>query len=156
MKQKSNIHRVAILGLGTMGHGIAQTFALAGYEVACFDESASARHSLIDRVRKNLATFVAAGVVESHNVELILGRLLPAGTEAEAVAGAQFVTEAIPEDLAAKQALLERLERMTAPDTILASNSSSFPISQSGGLLEHPERAARDALVQSAAFDSGR
>ena len=44
-----------------MGHGIAQTFALAGYEVACFDESASARASLIERVRENLAAFVAAG-----------------------------------------------------------------------------------------------
>jgi 3-hydroxybutyryl-CoA dehydrogenase len=141
MKQQSSIDRVAILGLGTMGHAIAQTFALAGYEVACFDESASARHSLIERVRENLAAFVAAGVVESDEVEATLARLLPVGTEAEAVAGAQFVTEAIPEDLAAKQALLERLERMTAPDTILASNSSSFPISQSGSLLKHPERA---------------
>ncbi len=141
MKQKSSIHRVAILGLGTMGHGIAQTFALAGYEVACFDESASARHSLNERVRENLAAFVAADVVESDEVDPILARLLRVGTEAEAVAGAQFVTEAIPEDLAAKQALLERLERMTGPDTILASNSSSFPISQSGGLLKHPERA---------------
>ena len=51
------------------------------------------------------------------------------------------MTEAIPEDLAAKQALLARLERITAPETILASNSSSFPISQSGSLLQHPERA---------------
>jgi 3-hydroxybutyryl-CoA dehydrogenase len=141
MKQNSRIHRVAVLGLGTMGPGIAQTFALAGYEVACFDESASARHSLIERVRENLAAFVAAGLVESHEVDPILARLLPVGTEVEAVADAQFVTEAIPENLAAKQALLERLERMTASDTILASNSSSFPISQSGSLLKHPERA---------------
>jgi 3-hydroxybutyryl-CoA dehydrogenase len=141
MKQNSRIHRVAVLGLGTMGPGIAQTFALAGYEVACFDESASARHSLIERVRENLAAFVAAGLVESHEVDPILARLLPVSTEVEAVADAQFVTEAIPENLAAKQALLERLERMTASDTILASNSSSFPISQSGSLLKHPERA---------------
>ena len=49
MEPNEGIHRVAVLGLGTMGHGIAQTFALAGYEVACFDESASARASLIAR-----------------------------------------------------------------------------------------------------------
>ena len=49
-----------------MGHGIAQTFALAGYEVACFDESATTRDSLIERVRDNLAAFVAAGLVESQ------------------------------------------------------------------------------------------
>ena len=141
MKQIDGIRRVAILGLGTMGHGIAQTFALAGYEVACFDESATARNSLIERVRENLAAFVAAGLVESHEVEPVLARLLVADTEAEALTDVQFVTEAIPEDLAAKQALLARLEQITAPETILASNSSSFPISQSGSLLRHPERA---------------
>ncbi len=141
MKEQGGIHRVAILGLGTMGHGIAQTFALAGYEVACFDESATTRDSFIERVRVNLAAFVDAGLVESRDVEPIVARLLTAGTEAEAVSDAQFVTEAIPEDLAAKQALLARLERTVTPETILASNSSSFPISQSGSLLEHPERA---------------
>ena len=47
MEPNKEIHRVAVLGLGTMGHGIAQTFALAGYEVACYDESAIARASLI-------------------------------------------------------------------------------------------------------------
>jgi len=124
-----------------MGHGIAQTFALAGYEVAAFDESATARNSFFERVRDNLAAFVAGGLVGSHEVEPLLARLSLADTEAEAVADVQLVTEAIPEDLAVKQALLARLERITAPETILASNSSSFPISQSGSLLQHPERA---------------
>ena len=141
MNQQSGIWRVAVLGLGTMGHGIAQTFASAGYEVGCFDESATARNLLIERVRANLAAFVAAGVVEAHEVEPTLDRLLVADTEAEAVARSQVVTEAIPEDLSAKQALLARLEQITAPDTILASNSSSFPISESGKLLQRPGRA---------------
>src|SRR5262249_33342447 len=104
-------------------------------------ESASARASLIDRVRANLAAFVAAELVEPEQVEPILARLSLTDTEDEAVAGAQFLTEAIPEDLAAKQALLARLERITESETILASNSSSFPISQSGRLLRRPERA---------------
>ena len=141
MNEQSGIHRVAVVGLGTTGRDDADVRALAGLEVACFDESATARDSLIERVRLNLAAFVEAGLVESRDVEPIVARLLTAETEAEAVSDAQFVTEAIPEDLAAKQALLVGLERMTAPETILASNSSSFPISQSGSLLEHPERA---------------
>ena len=45
------IRQVSVMGLGTMGHGIAQTFALAGYDVTCFDESASVRNSLLERVR---------------------------------------------------------------------------------------------------------
>jgi 3-hydroxybutyryl-CoA dehydrogenase len=141
VKQINGIRRVAILGLGTMGHGIAQTFALAGYEAACFDESATARASLVERVRANLAAFVDAGLLASERVDAVLARLFVAGTDAEALTDVQFVTEAIPEDLAAKQALLARLERIVAPETILASNSSSFPISLSGSLLRRPERA---------------
>jgi 3-hydroxybutyryl-CoA dehydrogenase len=141
MEPINGIRRVAVLGLGTMGHGIAQTFALAGYDVACYDESASARGSLIERVRANLAAFVAAGLVEPEQVEPALARLRLTDTEDEAVAGVPFLTEAILEDLALKQAVLARLERITAPETVLASNSSSFPISQSGRLLEHPDRA---------------
>ena len=105
------------------------------------DESASARASLIERVRENLAAFVAAAQVEPEEVEPTLARLSVAGTVDEAVADAQFLTEAIPEDLAVKQAFLARLERVAAPETILASNSSSFPISQSGRLLQRPDRA---------------
>src|SRR5262245_47285659 len=141
MEPINGIRRVAVLGLGTMGHGIAQTFALAGYDVVCYDESAGARASLIERVRANLAAFVSAELVEPEQVEPTLARLRLTDSEDEAVADAQFLTEAIPEDLAVKQALLARLERITALETILASNSSSFPISQSGQLLEHPERA---------------
>src|SRR6516165_3805788 len=141
MKPIDGIRRVAVLGLGTMGHGIAQTFALAGYDVACFDESASVRDSLVERVRENLAAFVAAELIGPEEVEPALARLRLTDSEVEAVTNAQFLTEAIPEDLAVKQALLERLDRIAAPETILASNSSSFPISQSGRLLERPERA---------------
>jgi 3-hydroxybutyryl-CoA dehydrogenase len=141
MQPVNGIRRVAVLGLGTMGHGIAQTFALAGYDVACFDESTSARESLIGRVRENLAAFVAAGEVESHKVEPTLDRLRLVERETDAVTDVQLVTEAVPENIALKQELLARLERFTAPETILASNSSSFPISESGALLRRPERA---------------
>src|SRR5215469_12309354 len=110
------IRRVAVLGLGTMGHGIAQTFALAGYEVACFDESASVRDSLIERVRENLAAFMAAELVAPEQVEPTLARLRLTDSEDEAVADAGFLTEAIPEDLAVKQAVLARLERIATPE----------------------------------------
>jgi len=141
MEQNNKMSRVAVLGLGTMGHGIAQTFALAGYEVACFDDSAGTRGSLIERVRANLQTYAAAGLLAPQQVETALARLHLTETEAEAAAGVHFVTEAVPEDLDVKQALFSRLERITPPETILASNSSSFPISLSGTLMQHPERA---------------
>ena len=135
------IHRVAVLGLGTMGHGIAQTFAAAGYPVSCYDEELAARASLHERVRTNLLAFVEAGLIPQNHVEGTLSRLVIFDNEAEAVADAGFVTEAVKEDLAVKQELFERLESLVASDTILASNSSTFPISQSSARMQHPERA---------------
>ena len=136
-----NIHRVAVIGPGTMGHGIAQTFAMAGCEVTGFDEVSAAGDSLHDRVRQNLRDFVEAGLFESDQIDSVLKRLRVCRTEADAVRGAEFVTEAVREDLAAKQELFERIEREVGDDAILASNSSTFPISQSGARLKRQERA---------------
>lgn len=137
----SNIKRVSVVGLGTMGHGIAQTFAMAGCEVTGFDEVSAAGDSLHDRVRQNLRDFVEAELFPSDQIDPVLKRLQVSRCEADAVRHAQFVTEAMREDLAAKQELFARLESLVADDTILASNSSTFPISQSGARLKRPERA---------------
>jgi 3-hydroxybutyryl-CoA dehydrogenase len=135
------IQRVAVLGLGTMGHGIAQTFAAAGYPVHCFDVEVASRMSMRERVRTNLQAFVEAGLIPQNQVEGILSRLVICESEAEALAEADFVTEAIKEDLTLKQELFARLELSVAPNTILASNSSTFPVSQSGARMLHPKRA---------------
>ena len=135
------VSKVAVIGLGTMGHGIAQTFAMAGCEVTGFDEISAAGDSLHDRVRQNLRDFVEAELFESDQIDSVLKRLRVCRTEAEAVRGAEFVTEAVREDLAAKQEVFERIERDVSDDAILASNSSTFPISQSGARLRRPERA---------------
>jgi 3-hydroxybutyryl-CoA dehydrogenase len=124
-----------------MGHGIAQTFASAGYPVSCYDEEPAARASLQERVRANLCSFVEAGLIPQSHVEGILLRLAICKSEAEALADADFVTEAIIEDLAVKQELFARLETLVAPGTILASNSSTFPISQSAARMQRPKRA---------------
>jgi 3-hydroxybutyryl-CoA dehydrogenase len=133
--------RIAVIGLGTMGHGIAQTFAVAGHTVVGWDEHPAARASLKDRIASNLADFADAGLFDPARAEEVLARVHVAASEADAVRDATFVTEAVAEDLAVKQALFPRLEAATGPDTILASNSSTFPISQSGAGLLRPERA---------------
>ena len=73
---RDEIHSVAVLGLGTMGHGIAQTFAAAGYVVRCYDEQPAARASLHERVRVNLLAFVEAGLVPRERIEPTLSRLV--------------------------------------------------------------------------------
>lgn len=135
------INKVAVIGLGTMGHGIAQNFAVAGYEVYCFDQVASACSSLVARVRANLDQFEKADLLARGDADSILARIRVVATEAEAVGPADFVTEAVAEDLEVKQELFARLEENVRAETILASNSSSFPITQSSSLMKHPERA---------------
>ncbi len=137
----NKIQRIAVIGLGTMGHGIAQTFALAGCQVKGFDEFASARDSAKSRIRQNLVEFVGAGLLDESEIEPVLSRIAICDTEAEAVRDVDCVTEAIIEDLPAKQELFARLEPLVSDETILASNSSTFPISQSGAHLRKPERA---------------
>ena len=137
----SHIQRVSVIGLGTMGHGIAQTFAMAGCDVTGFDEVAAARESVHDRVRQNLHDFVAAELFPADQIDATLRRIRVCHSQADAVRDSQFVTEAMREDLAAKQELFQRIEPDVSDDTILASNSSTFPISQSGARLKRPERA---------------
>lgn len=137
----SNIQRVTVIGLGTMGHGIAQTFAMAGCDVTGFDEVAAARESVHDRVRQNLRDFVEAELFPADQIDATLRRIRVRPSQADAVRDSQFVTEAMREDLSAKQELFQRIEPDVSDDTILASNSSTFPISQSGARLKRPERA---------------
>jgi len=132
---------IAVLGLGTMGHGIAQAFATVGHRVRCYDADPTARATVPERVRANLQAFAGAGLLPPQNIEPILDRIHCCPTEAEAVADVMMVTEAVKEDLVVKQELLTRLESLVPPSTVLASNSSTFPISQSGSRLRRPERA---------------
>ena len=138
--KNQKIKTVAMLGLGTMGHGIAQVFAAAGYLVRGYDDIAGARDSLRDRCRGNLKEMAAAGLVERKSIETVLSRMEVFGSVEESVEGAQFVIEAVKEDLRTKRALFLRLEKVVPPITILASNTSTFPMTKIAARLKHPGR----------------
>ena len=140
-RRMKRIQTAAVCGLGTMGHGIAQTFALAGIGVRGCDEAPAARKSLHERIAQNLEDFAAAGLVRKKDVPAVLKRITVCDTEAEAVRGADIVTECIAEDLAVKRDWFARMETLVPESVILASNSSTFPISMSGANLKRPERA---------------
>jgi len=140
MKTES-VRTIAVMGLGTMGHGIAQAFAAGGYPVRCWDTEPSVARSLHSRVRKNLKEFVAAGLERPRNADRALSRIAVCRTEEEAVGSSQFVIEVVREDLSLKQKLFARWEGMAADSTIFASNSSSFPIRQSASRMKRQDRA---------------
>jgi len=125
--------RIAVIGGGLMGHGIAQVFAVAGHPVRVFDASAATLATVTERVRRNLVDLGkdpgAAARVSCH------------ATLAEAVTGAAAVFEAGPENLAIKQQLFVDIEAAAPADALLASNTSVIPITQIMSGLRTGERA---------------
>jgi 3-hydroxybutyryl-CoA dehydrogenase len=125
--------RIAVIGAGLMGHGIAQVFALAGHDVAITDSHAPTLASAKDRILANLNDLgddLAA--LERIEVRTSLG---------EAVAGADFIVEAVRENLGVKRKLFADVERAAREDAILASNTSVIPITAIMGGLENRARA---------------
>jgi len=125
--------RIAVIGAGLMGHGIAQVFALGGYDVAVYDSVAASLKTVRDRIAANLR--------DLDEDVTAYERVRPVGDLAEAVREADYVVEAAPEDLALKQRLFAEIEGYVRTDTILASNTSVIPITQIMGGLKHRERA---------------
>ena len=112
--------RIAVIGAGLMGHGIAQVFALAGYEVTIYDSVAASLDSAKARILTNLR--------DLGDDQSAVERVRPCGELNEAVHDADYVVEAVLEDLPLKQRLFVEIERHVRPDTILASNTSVIPI----------------------------
>ena len=139
--QLDQIRQIAVIGLGRMGHGIAQSFATAGFQVRGFDVDSDACKSAHLRIRRNLDELVANDMLGSEDVEPILGRFVVTDTEAAAAADAEFVVEAIAEQRTAKQEFFARIEDAVPDTTIIASNSSTFTISESGVNMRRPQRA---------------
>ncbi|MEP6883232.1 MAG: 3-hydroxyacyl-CoA dehydrogenase family protein [Gammaproteobacteria bacterium] len=124
--------RIAIVGGGLMGAGIAQVFAGAGHAVSVFEPNPDIRNSIRERVAANMRLFQLD--------ESLADKVIATEDLAEAVAGAGYVTEAAPEKLELKQSLFADLVRLAAPDAILASNTSVIPIHLIAAALPSAER----------------
>jgi 3-hydroxybutyryl-CoA dehydrogenase len=125
--------RIAVIGAGLMGHGIAQVFALAGHDVTIYD---SVRASL-DSARARILTNLKDLGDDPKAVE----RITPTPELSAAVGNADYVVEAVLEDLPLKQKLFGEIEKHVRPDTILASNTSVIPITAIMRDLQKRERA---------------
>lgn len=134
---------IAVLGLGTIGHSIAQVFAQAGYRVRCFSPSQRTREALHGRVHNNLAMLASAGMIPTSTVHsaAVIGRLQVVDTEEEALSGAGYVWESAPENLDTKRTLLQRVEHSVSDETIIVSTTSTFPMSEMAEGMRLPCRA---------------
>jgi 3-hydroxybutyryl-CoA dehydrogenase len=135
----SEIKSVGVLGAGTMGHGIAQVAAQAGYRTLLYDVTTDLAQRGLRRIAENLQRGIEKGKVKPEDREQVLGRLRAVADLPE-LAQCDLIIEAIPEDLALKRSIFARLSEVCSTRTILASNTSSLSVSEIAAAASHPER----------------
>jgi 3-hydroxybutyryl-CoA dehydrogenase len=132
--------KVGIIGAGTMGHGIAQCFAVKDWQVDLYDLKPEALQTARSRIRSNLEVFMEAGLLLPEAAEAALNQITLKDDLASAVQGAVLVVETVNEDLDLKQRLLARLEELVASDIIILTNTSALSIASISQGLKYPER----------------
>jgi 3-hydroxybutyryl-CoA dehydrogenase len=135
------VKKIAVIGAGNMGHGIARTCAVHGFEVLMTDKSTEALEAGVRLIAQELEThFVAKGrMTEAQSFE-VLHRLHGITGLAEAVKDADLVIESVSEDLEIKKSVFHELDRLCPIDTILASNTSYLSITGIGSVTQRPDK----------------
>ena len=129
--------RVAVIGAGTMGNGIAQVFAQQGHPVRLIDVSAEALNKGLETIRGSLARLVKKETIKADEADKAVARI-KVGSGLEEAADAELVVEAASENPSLKFALFDQLDQVTAASTILATNTSSISITE---IASHTRRA---------------
>ncbi|MCA8935282.1 MAG: 3-hydroxyacyl-CoA dehydrogenase family protein [Planctomycetes bacterium] len=134
------IKKIAIIGAGTMGHGIAQVAAMAEYHVALYDIQQDFVDRGIESIRKNLAKGVEKGKVAPEVMDTSLNRITGTTDLAAAAHQAQLVIEAIPEKMELKADLFGKLEELCDEGCIFGSNTSSLSITKIAAATKRPDK----------------
>ncbi len=119
-----------MVGAGLMGHGIAQLFAVKGYQVAMMDLKEELLFSAMNKIQSNLSSMAQHGIGNQADIEPAMSRIKTTLSLKEAVSEAQFIVEAVSENLVLKQKIFYDLDSLCPPDTILATNTSVISITE--------------------------
>ena len=134
------IKKVAVVGAGDMGHGIAELFAVNGYDVSLMDKFPEMLDKAKTRIGASLAKLVERGKITQDDSKAALSRLSYFGDMAKAVAGADLVVEAVPESLNLKKSVFKEAGENAPPDAIFASNTSNIRITDLAEAVPRPDR----------------
>ena len=134
------IDKLAVIGAGTMGHGIAQVFAQAGLQVALTDSNEQVRGAALERIEGNLETCLGLSMTDRDRALAVLERIMVTSDLDRAVSDADLVFEAVFEDLEVKRQVLRQIEAQCAPQVILISSTSGYRVRDLAVALSHPER----------------
>jgi 3-hydroxybutyryl-CoA dehydrogenase len=130
--------KIAVVGAGLMGSGIAQVCAVAGLDVVIRDITEVALQAGLDGIEKSLTRFAEKGKIDDADVGSALSRITTT-TDLDSVADADIVVEAVFEDLAVKNEIFRTLDRICKDTAVLASNTSAIPITQIAAATKRPE-----------------
>jgi 3-hydroxybutyryl-CoA dehydrogenase len=135
----NNVRKVAVMGAGTMGNGIAQVFAQSGFDVYLRDVKTEFVERGLGAIEKSLGRLVKKDKLSEADAEAARGRI-QSGTSLDGASDVDFVVEAIVENEEAKSTIYEELESVVRPEVVLASNTSSISITKLAAATGRPDR----------------
>jgi len=138
----TDLETIAVTGMGTMGRGITQCFAAAGYEVKCYDVAETELKRSVPIIDSMQQTLVRAGMLTPDAAEDSLKRIRLSKDLPECLEGTQLVVEAIPEILDLKLSFYNQIDQICRPEVIFASNTSGLSITRLAEATNRPERVA--------------
>lgn len=134
-----NIRKIAVIGAGTMGHGIAEVAAIAGYEVWMHDIADEFLKNAMGKIEWSLKKLISKSVVR-EDIKTIISRIHTSTDLEEVVKGADFVIEAIPEKIDLKREVFAKLDEYAPEHAVLATNTSSLPITEIAEATKRPDK----------------
>ena len=134
------VGKICVYGAGLMGHGIAQVVAAAGISVFLRDREQGFLDKAVANIQASLNKQVAKGKIPEAEATAILGRITPTQSDQEALEAADFVIEAVYEDLEVKRQLFSMMDRLAPAQAILASNTSQFSITAIAAATRRPDK----------------
>ncbi len=135
----NDIKEVSVVGSGTMGNGIAHQFAVSGYNANMIDVDQAALDRAMKTINKNMERQVKKEIITEAQMKEALARITTS-TDLAAAKNSQVVVEAVFELLEVKKEVVEKLSVICSPEAILASNTSSLPITQLAAITKHPDK----------------
>lgn len=137
-----NEKKVCVLGIGVMGSGIAQVCAQTGYDVSVVSRSEESLEKGVGKIKKDLSRLAKKGHIKQEETDRIVDAISANATTSleEGAKGADFVIEAVYEDMELKQEIFRELDRICPEHTILGSNTSTFPITALASVTKRPDK----------------
>jgi len=134
------IQRVAVIGTGLMGHGIAQSFAVKGYDVCLLSRSRDSLDRAVQEIRWSLGKFVDKCTISSGEAEAALSRIRTTTSYKEGVTDADLALESVSENMDLKRRVFSKIDEMAPSHTIIATNTSTLSVTEMGKATARPER----------------